>query len=170
MSERAELVIHFEANSETTAALAEYGHVDLTITVKGVLRQRALEWWKETSTDTPDVYKLGTIVGTPLFILANQEANAGRVGAIALDGFEYSGTKLVLDARATFDESQLSFPVLGAPQVEWGADVFGLLKTQVFSPDASSDDVFLALDGGPWQVWMLEWDADTVEVDIERSS
>jgi len=163
MSERAELTIRLEANSETTATLSEYGHVAFEVTVKGVLRQRAMEFWKASTTGAPDVFKLGTIVGSPLFVLASQEANAARVGAIAFDGFEYSGTKLVLDARATFDET------VHMPQVEWGADVFGLHKTQLFSPDAPGADAFLALDGGPWQAWMLEWDADTVEVDVKRS-
>jgi hypothetical protein len=92
------------------------------------------------------------------------EANAKRVGALAFDGLEYSGTKLVLDARATIDEGT------HLPMSEWGADVFGLHKTQVFSPDAPGYDAFLSLDGGPWQVFMLEWDEDTVEVEIERSS
>ncbi len=180
MSERAELVVKATCSVETMGDYRNLGHHEMQVKVTGMLKQRALDFWIEEEVDALRlVAELGSIGGTPILVLANENFT-GFVPSVAitsdqtevvtgLDGNDH----IVLKQRASIDEDDQSPIGFLSPDFFWAAKGNSpgeFMNIGIFSAPFLADmGVNIFLERGPWRVMLLEFEPDTVQVEVEKS-
>ena len=180
MSERAELVVKATCSTESSGDYRDLGHHEMQVRVTGMLKQRAADFWVEEEIDALRlVAELGSIEGMPILVLANENFT-GYVPCVAitsdqtevvtgLDGNDH----IVLKQRASVDEDDQGPIGFLSPDFFWAAKGVGpgeFMNIGIFSAPFLADvGVNIFLERGPWRVMLLEFEPDTVQVEVERS-
>jgi hypothetical protein len=168
MTERGEIRIRLECNSESFTANPEFGHCNIEIVVSGVLRRRGIEWHKDQTLTSVETFELGTVAGEPVMVLQDQQGNAERVFSMGTADTEENNYKFQLKDRAVVSEGGMMAGRAGHPH--WHAPFNHATrrsgKVHLFSALFPTEDARLHLQGGPWQMHLFEFEDDTVKVDV----
>ena len=179
MSERAELTIKAICSVETRGDYNDFGHHEMEVKVTGMLKKRAIDFWIEEEVDALRlVGSLSNVEGLPILVLANENYNSAPSVAITsdqtevvagLDGYDH----IVLKQRAVIDEDDQSPIAFLSPDFFWaakGAMPGEFMNIGIISAPFPADvGVNIFLERGPWRVMLLEFEPDTVQVEVERS-
>ena len=167
MTERGEIRIRLECDSEGTDSYPDYGHTAITIVVSGVLRRRVIDWRKDVTADL-EFFELGEVAGDVALVLWDMTAYGPEVGAVTIAEVEGASEKFYLKDRAVIDEDDYSGCSVGFPAFHGvTAHAYHRLGTvHILSGPFVSKAMRLHLEGGPWQCYLLEFEPGTVKVDV----
>ena len=185
MSERATLRVILEVGCEDPGDATEYLQSRMSVSVTGVLRQRASdERVNAIAGEMTRKARWGVVAGDPIIVISDEVALAAAGSAIVgWSGLKYNEngalgglTRVVIDddtdneEEGVYDEAFASLPAFGAPEGVWDStNSYGFIGAGVFSAPFAARDASLWLGIGPWRLLMMEFEEGTVEVDVERS-
>lgn len=168
MTERGEIRIRLECNSESFVQTPEYGHNNIEIVISGILRRRGIEWHKDVTAGTVESFDLGVVSGEPVMILEEQLDYSTRVMSMGEAVTEANGYKFQLEDRAIVSEGGKAAGRVGHPH--WHGPTGHATRrggpVHLISALFPTEDARLHLHGGPWQVHLFEFEDDTVKVDV----
>lgn len=181
MSQQAELTMKLTLSPELAADQPTHS---LIVTARGILRRRAMEWSGTVASVPQKVCELTDVQGHVILVLVNDETPVAIRRAWLGHAFmSWDATrslfirKCTIDVighmrpEATYQESELSPVKFKSPDGLYpgsGTDrpiVYGL---SVFSSPWNSGRAEIWLDVGTWRLALLEFEEDTVTVDIRH--